>query len=1005
MLKKVLLFTFSIFLGSLVLAQQSGKISGTVTDAETGEPLPGANILVEGTTYGASADAQGQYNILQVPPGTYTVSASYIGYSELRKNQVQITGGLTTRLNFALESSAIEGQVVEVTVQRPLVEPTATNAVRTMTREEFQNLATRNAATFYGIQSGVTVQDGQVHIRGSRSDETGYMLEGTSTKSLVGADNVVNVIPEALEQVQVLAGGYAADQGGSNAGIVQQTLRTGGTNFSGSVQYEADGVATAFNNTYSYGYNDLTLTLGGPLISKKHRFFVALENSNTDNYRPEYWYGGNFGYLHDDNTPTDSALVKWGDGNLPGLQRPQSELKVNGTLLFDFNPIRIRLGVANTTRDRRINDYPIYTLFNQDRIPKREDLRRTISLKSTYFFSDKTFLDLTLSNFTYNFELYDPNFPKPSADGKGGAIVDLLKYANRGEVGAAGLDSSYYRGPYTLPTDYEFSTFQFQRPGDIVTDPNGAGWYYQKREQSYYDIALDFVSQQESHELKFGGNYQRWTARNYYFGAGGFRSLGQFIASGTTVNVDGQDIPYADAVAQGVSRIAYDIRLAGYGGYGYDEFLNKADSGPNAAKHPVTTSLYINDKIELNDIVVNAGLRYDRYDMDAWDLNPMDPGYNQDQWTINKDALKKQKPRDVVQPRLGFAFPVNDRTVFHVQYGKFAQMPDMFFVYRRLGLMALDLNGQNFIRTPFAFNLDPIRTTQYEIGFSNQFTDYASFDITAYYKNTTGQLEIVRQQVDPSSDSEPYNRYVNGDFTFSRGLELTVKTRRVKGVLAQLNYTLNDSKGTNSEPSGQVSALENNYAPPTMVQPLTFQQRHRGSIQVDYRTSPSNGPLLGNWGINLLTQFNSGHPYTRMTGPGAQRAAWQGAILTSLDPRNRTPLEPINASSTPWQFYSDLRVEKGFDIGPVRATGYMYVQNLFNRKNVTNVYLRTGSAENDGWLTTPALSEKIVAAQGQTYVDLYRAINLKNRQNYYVEEGNDMYGTPREARIGIRLEF
>ncbi len=1001
MLKKVLLFTFSIFLGSLVMAQQSGKISGTVTDAQTGEPLPGANILVEGTTYGASADAQGHYNILQVPPGTYSVSASYIGYSELRKNQVQVTAGLTTRLNFALQTSAIEGQVVQVTVQRPLVEPTATNAVRTMTREEFQNIATRNAQTFYAIQSGVTVQNGQVHIRGSRSDETGYMLEGASTKSLVGADNVVNVIPEALEQVQVLAGGYAADQGGSNAGIIQQTLRTGGTKFSGSAQYENDGVATAFNNTYSYGYNDLTLTLGGPLISKRHRFFVALENTKTDNYNPQYWYGGNFGYLYDDNTPTDSALVKWGGGNLPGIQRPENQLKVNGTLLFDFNPLRFRLGIANTTRDRRLNDYPIYTLFNQARIPKRQDLRRTISLKSTYFFSDKTFLDLTLSNFAYNFEIYDPNFAKPSADGKGGAIVDLLKYVNKDAVGAAGLDSSFFRGPYTLPTDYLFHTFAFQRPGDIVTDPNGGGYYYQRREQSYYDVALDFVSQQEAHELKFGANYKRWTARNYYFGAGGFNSLGQLIASGATVG----DIPYKDAVAQGNSQVARDIRLAGYGGYGYDEFMNKVDSGPNGPKHPVTTSLYINDKIELNDIVVNAGIRYDRFDMDAWDLNPMDPGYIQQQWTIAKDQLKKQKPRDVVQPRLGFAFPVTDKTVFHLQYGKFAQMPDMFYVYRRLGLMALDLNGQNFIPTPFGFNLDPIRTTQYEIGFSNQFTNYASFDITAYYKNTTGQLEIVRQQVDPSSQSEPYNRFVNGDFTFSRGIEITLKTRRIKGLLAQVNYTLNDSKGTNSEPGGQVSALENNYAPPTMVQPLTYQQRHRGSVQVDYRTNPNKGPLLGDWGINLLAQFNSGHPYTLSTGAGAQRSAWQGAILTDADPRNRTPLEPINASSTPWQFYTDLRVEKGFDIGPVRAIGYVYVENLFNRKNVINVYLRTGSAANDGWLTTPELSSKIVAAQGQTYVDLYRAINLQDRENYQLEFGNDLYGAPRQARLGIRLEF
>lgn len=1003
---------------TLAIAQNTGKLSGRVIDASTGEPLPGANVFLEGTTLGTSTVVDGQYTIFEIPPGTYTVVASFVGYVTVRQENVQIIAGITTRLDFELRPATIEGEEIVVVAARPLVNPTATNAVRRLDREEFEKLPTRDVVTYYAIQPGVTFLNNEIYIRGGRPDETEFLLEGISARSLLGTDNVIPVIPEALEEVQVFAGGYSAELGGANAGIVQQVLRSGGPRLSGMVQYESDFAADAFNNTYVYGYHDLTATLGGPLVWNQHRFFVAANYLTTDNYAPMFWYGANLDYSENgelcvndpdqqcippiDDITGDTAVapLRWEDGKLPGIGRPLEEFRLNGTLLFDFSPLRVRLGGALLTANRRINTLPIRNFYNQERLPRRDDLRWLANLQATYFLSANTYLESNVGLFQYNFEVYDPLFGKPKADGKGGAVLNVVNYYSREAVREALADdpeladlyTKFWRGAYVQPSFYQFKTFRFHRPGRVMTA-------YQRREQSYWNVSLGLVTQQENHELRFGGHYQRWMVRDYA------------LSGSSLAAVLNNDTTYAQQIRAEAPEVAFRIRQDGWGGYGYDEFMNKVDSGLDGPKRPVTAAVYINDKIEFNDIIVNAGLRLDYFDMDLWTVDDLtNPAYESSNAIVlgadeAPNGLKAAPAKTVLQPRLGLSFPVTDRTVFHLQYGKFAQMPDMAFVYTRRSRMALIFSGRFFFASPFAFDLDPIKTTQYEIGFSHQFTDFSAFDITAFYRKTEGQLEIIRQKTDPRSAASDYNLFVNGDFSIARGIEISLRTRRIGGVMTMFNYTLTDAKGTNSEPGGQVSALENGTAPPSLLQPLAFEQRHRGSIVLDYRTGPEQPVALQNLAVNLLLSFNSGHRFTRSTGGVGQRGADEGALLTSSDPRNRVPLEPLNASTTPWYFRTDLRVEKGFTFGRATATAYMYIENLLNRQNPINVYLRTGSPYNDGFLNNPELSEEIVAAQGPDYVHYYQQINLRNRQHYIADEGVDLFDQPRQVRIGLRLDF
>ena len=134
-----------------------------------------------------------------------------------------------------------------------------------------------------------------------------------------------------------------------------------------------------------------------------------------------------------------------------------------------------------------------------------------------------------------------------------------------------------------------------------------------------------------------------------------------------------------------------------------------------------------------------------------------------------------------------------------------------------------------------------------------------------------------------------------------------------------------------------------------------------------------------------------------------QRAADEGALLE--DARSREPLEPIGQSTTPFQNYVNLKVDYKLNLGGTSVTLFAFVENLFDTKNVINVYSRSGNAYDDGFLSNPELSSEIVNANGQTYVDLYENVNLANRQHYTYDFGRDLFSAPQVVKIGASVNF
>ena len=1117
-------------------AASTGKIAGVVQDGASGDALPNANIVLVDTELGTISDEEGRFFILNVPPGLYSIRVTYIGYAAYTVEEIRVSAGLTTEVDLKPTSEAIRGAEMIVRAERPIIDKNATNAVRIVSAEDLEIMPFRGVQQVFALQAGVVEQEGVLHIRGSRADEIGYYVEGANARNIVSGNSALGLIDEALAEIQVQAGGFNAEFGGANAGIIMQDLKTGAPDWEFSLLTETDNFTDKYEErfgTYSYGYSNQVATASGPLFgSGKLRAFVAAQRTVEDS-DPAYWNGFEFSrgrgdtlvdsgdrsgsahwtnLLMDENGfPVDrssvardtegghletagyimasahpvyrqefdadgepvldeqgqpvlvldadeqpipvgvsEALLDYRDksvflpdtldalalrpGNIDHTRNEQYDF--NGTLVYNSEPFQLRASALYTVEDWEVNPQPIRNMLNTERLPEADRMSRLINLKGTHFLDPSMYYELNFSLYKQTQERYDPLLGDDWW-----AYNDTV--AVRQALGIADSVGNPYTAQGVVPEYYDINGFPFSRPGtptDFV-----AGWArssrYELQRDSNWGLGGSLTKQTDIHQFKAGFDYQKWESRRFRATLSSLRSAihhnytsldsvylryyNDEISRGDIMDelvATAEGLEDGDGSLQDLKNLIRTNSASSV--FGFDEFGNEADpSGLEAPRHPVQASAYIQDKVEYDDLIINLGLRYDHFYADSWRFTDQaNPKRDTQTYTLvieekvavaggdstTKTYMEKTRKFNEFSPRLGFSFPVSDVTVFHAQYGRFVQMPAMFDMFTGGASLAVEMGGQNYIRFPNAFDIEPVRTTQYEIGFEHQFTDFASFDITGFYRDVRGQLQIAKQVLGNSAyDVGAFNYLQNGDFATTKGMEFVVKLRRKNRIRAELNYTLSDARGTGSELNSSISAVENDSNVPTIISPLDFNETHRGNVYVDYRFGANEGGrIFQNAGANLLFKFTSGHQYTLSGGSIGQRGAEEGGILADDDPRQRKPVESINRSTTPWTYELDLRLDKGFDLLGLDAMAYMYVYNLMDRKNEINVYDRTGNATDDGFLTNPELSSQIVEASGgQMYQQLYQAINIANRQHYWFDQGGDLYGEPRQIRFGLKFSM
>jgi hypothetical protein len=196
----LMLISFALF----TFAATTGKISGRIIDAGTEQPLPGANVIVSGTSYGAAADLEGYYTILNVPPGVYSVEASYVGYARLKQSDVEVKIDLNTKLDFNMTVEAFKGQEVVVTAERPVVRTDISGSQTNISNDEISEMPVKSVSEAVSLQAGVE----GLSVRGGDSDELLYLVDGMATNDQRSNTPYTSIPMSAVQEVQIQVGGH-----------------------------------------------------------------------------------------------------------------------------------------------------------------------------------------------------------------------------------------------------------------------------------------------------------------------------------------------------------------------------------------------------------------------------------------------------------------------------------------------------------------------------------------------------------------------------------------------------------------------------------------------------------------------------------------------------------------------------------------------------------------------------------------------------------------------------
>jgi outer membrane receptor protein involved in Fe transport len=530
---------------------------------------------------------------------------------------------------------------------------------------------------------------------------------------------------------------------------------------------------------------------------------------------------------------------------------------------------------------------------------------------------------------------------------------------------------------------------------------------FTKSQSQIYTYSGDVSLQQGSHLFKAGGEVRVHSIRWYTGNPMGLAlNLMGSGADGTWQQYRNQNFEY------------YGYNFDGTEYDGGDDFFNISDAGrKEAPKDPLYYAAYFQDKIELDDLVLNLGFRVDHFDareqVPKDRLNPFGPrdlpdgSVNPTGGIFDPSDLRESNATTKVSPRLGFSFPITDRAIFHAQYGQFLQMPPLEFV-----LISKTWEDRYIGDAPFSDripnpDLKPERTVSYELGFKSRITDNAALSITGFYKEVKDLIQARQVGTDDApAFPNSYESYENVDFGVVKGFDIIFELRRIRNLSVVLNYTLSFANGTGTAPFEQSRISWIQTENPKIVAPLKFDRRHHGSLNIDYRTPAEDGPMIGGFyplertGLNLLFTFNSGVPYTRsvITNP------FFGGVTEVL------PTGGVNQATGPWSFRFDLRVDRGFTVGPLDFIASLDIINLLDADNVVSVYEErrgrnflenevgiyrgTGEPDNSGWLSTPE-GQTWAADNGPEAVAIFKA----------KENNPENFGVPRQIRLGLRLEL
>lgn len=871
---------------SWIHAGTTGKLAGAVRDAETGEPLVGCNIIVEGTDLGAATDLTGAYVILNVPPGIYAVRASMIGYTDMSVHNVQVSVDLTTTLDFELTVEILGGEEVTVVAERPAVRMDLTSSESRVSSQELEVMPVTEVWDVLQLQSGITKDaGGGIHIRGGRSGEIAYWVDGIPMTDVYDGGLAVAVENNAIQELQVVSGTFNAEYGQAMSGIINMVTKDGGQDLSGSVTAYSGTFASA--DTIYRGLDRLDLgnernleaSFGGPIpfLGNRGFFYVSARHYRNDGY-----LNGLSAYSMYGDTLADPEIVpmNW-----------REKVTTNSKLTFrPTTKLKVRLGIL--TSDEEYKNYSHQMQLAPAGTPFNFNTGRTVSLGLTHTLSSRTFYTLNLSQFSREFKQY--RFESPTDP----------RY----------VDPDYFAHLQTVNPVYSLSTWgvhmgRFQRRSltevvkfDLTSQINRLHQVKAGTELRLHELTLDGYAIQDSSEAD---------------------------------DVFTIEIPDPD----GFNRSRYDVRPREFSAYLQDKLefksvilnvgirwdwfdargsipTNPAEPYISNPRNPALDSLR-----HLSDSLYSDTRLLDDIDWTGYAdyYAPLLPDSGQSLvgargwWTPTT-------PKQQISPRFGIAYPITDRGVVHFSFGHFFQVPTFNRLYDNPGYKIPETSGRfGIYPNP---DLKPQKTVMYELGLKQALTPEFSIDVTGFYRDVRDWVS-TGIPIDLGGGAS-YFTYVNKDYSNVRGVVINIDKRYGNSYAFSLSYTFQVAEGSNSDPTEEFGAVLANREPPRSIIPLDWDQRHtvNGNVFVGTDT----------WGGTLLGRFGSGYPYT------------PAIVVSSVQGQNLSTQLVKNSRRKSATLTFDLRLFYRLPVPGARLQAFVNVYNLFDRRNENIVWGDTGRA-------------------------------------------------------------
>ncbi|MCF7824177.1 MAG: TonB-dependent receptor [Candidatus Marinimicrobia bacterium] len=873
---------------STAFAGVSGKIAGMIKDAYSGEPLIGCNVVLEGTYFGGATDIDGSFVILNIPPGEYTIKANMIGYASGRMEGIIVAIDLTTEIKLELNSELLEGEEVIVTFERPKVQRDRTSSQVHVDGAMINDLPVEEVSEVLELQSGVTKDaGGGIHIRGGRSRELVYWIDGVPVSDGYDGSQIVEVDKNAIQELQMVSGTFNAEYGQAMSGIINMVTKTGGDKFSANLDMSMGGwLATTDDiflglDTYDPTSNlNLSASFGGP-ISKKLRFYISgRKYSSTGHLKGLQIVEPQPLTTIDSTTRTELYDINFSDttmsifdfilterdssSNAPIVDmNTQDKYSINGKLSYMLTP-SINLHANYLISNREYRDYDHFYRWNPKGILNRFDEGRSVSLTLNHSLSPQTYyaLKLAQSNSHYQHYLYedplDPRYANPE-------VLSMPAYT----FALAGTNMSHF-----------------------------------ERNSQMELVKFDFTSQfHSSHLLQFGAEYRRHQLDREDY---------SIVAKVDSNNI--QLVPFQpDTLSTSTPNHSY-----------YNE-------------KPEEVSFYIQDKLEYDDFVVNIGIRWDWFhshgvlpadSQDPAIYNPLDPTHA-DMTLEEREAIwyKEVGAKSSISPRLGLAFPITDKGVIHFSYGHFFQIPSFEYLYTDRGFKVNTTDGTY---GPFGNpDLNPKRTVKYELGLQQQLTNSLNIDLTMFYQDIRDWVStgIIQTTYLPGVN---YVSYTNKDYANSRGVTLTLDQGIGSNGSLNIQYTYQIAEGSNSNPDAEFLASQSNSEPTKEMTPLDWDQRHTANGALTFQVFGAR--------LTLLARFGSGYPYTPSYGVSSRTGLTANTGLAS------------NSRLKPSTFDMDFKASRKVSIAGMDFGVSLNVNNLLDTRNATSVHSDTGSPTYSGRL-------------------------------------------------------